>query len=257
MMAILRKANKDQYTTIPQEIFRDKRLSLKDIGLLVSLLSLPDNWHFSENGLEAIFEHDGQTSIRTGLKNLEKYGYLRRERLRNPDGKMGSVNWYLYDYPHFEKPQGEKPHCENPNWENQPQSITKEVNTNESITKEEKESRKKGSIDYLAIVNAYKEICVSLPQVRNLSDARKKAINARVRSGYTLDDFIKLFKKAQASDFLKGKNDRNWTATFDWLLKDSNMAKVLDGNYDNRTSGKQIVTGDSWHDYKLKGAIEI
>lgn len=44
-----------------------------------------------------------------------------------------------------------------------------------------------------------------------------------------------LFEKAEASDFLKGSNDRNWTATFDWLIKDANMAKVIDGNYDNRS----------------------
>ena len=41
---------------------------------------------------------------------------------------------------------------------------------------------------------------------------------------------------AEQSDFLKGKNDRNWSATFDWLIKDSNMAKVLDGNYKNSVS---------------------
>ena len=67
-----------------------------------------------------------------------------------------------------------------------------------------------------------------------MSEARKKAINARMKTGYTLDDFQTLFEKAEASDFLKGKNKRNWSATFDWLVSDSNMAKVLDGNYDAR-----------------------
>ena len=58
---------------------------------------------------------------------------------------------------------------------------------------------------------------------------------------FTDDEFRKnQDKKAEKSDFLKGKNERNWTATFDWLIKDSNMAKVLDGNYDNRSvSGKR------------------
>ena len=49
-----------------------------------------------------------------------------------------------------------------------------------------------------------------------------------------MDDFKTLFEKAQASDFLKGKNGNDWAATFDWLIKDANMAKVLDGNYDNK-----------------------
>ena len=36
---------------------------------------------------------------------------------------------------------------------------------------------------------------------------------------------------------MKGQNNRNWMASFDWLLKDSNMAKVLDGNYDDHHPG--------------------
>ena len=48
---------------------------------------------------------------------------------------------------------------------------------------------------------------------------------------YTIDDFRTVFENAEASSFLKGGNDRNWTANFDWLIKDSNMAKVLEGQY--------------------------
>ena len=51
-----------------------------------------------------------------------------------------------------------------------------------------------------------------------------------------MDDFKTLFEKAEASDFLKGGNSSNWSATFDWLIKDANMAKVLDGNYSNRAA---------------------
>lgn len=87
---------------------------------------------------------------------------------------------------------------------------------------------------YEEIVALYNEICVSFPRLRSLSDARRKAIKARLTNGYTVDSFRELFQKAEASSFLKGKNDRNWRATFDWLIKDSNMAKVIDGNYDNK-----------------------
>lgn len=100
----------------------------------------------------------------------------------------------------------------------------------------EKEGEKK--IDYGEIVQLYNVHCPSFPSVKAISDSRKKAIKARLNT-YSVDDFKTLFQKAEASDFLKGANDRNWTATFDWLIKDSNMAKVLDGNYDNRSSGRQ------------------
>ena len=52
-----------------------------------------------------------------------------------------------------------------------------------------------------------------------------------------MKDFETLFIKAEASSFLKGRNDRNWIASFDWLIKDANMAKVLDGNYDDHKGG--------------------
>ena len=93
-------------------------------------------------------------------------------------------------------------------------------------------------VPYEEIKNLYNTLCPSFPKCTALSDARKKAIKARMSSGYTLDDFKTLFAKAENSSFLKGKNDRNWRASFDWLLKDSNMAKVLDGNYDDARGAK-------------------
>ena len=140
-MAILRKKHKEQFTVIPQGIFKDKRLSLKDIGLLTCMLSLPDNWQFSINGLDAIFPNDGQSSIRAALTNLEQFGYLTRERERN-GGKLGGVIWTLYDTPQVVSPRVENPHVENPHVEkpheeNQRQSNTNQSNTNQSIKKED------------------------------------------------------------------------------------------------------------------------
>lgn len=90
---------------------------------------------------------------------------------------------------------------------------------------------------YAELMALYNEICTSFPRIKSLSEARKKAIRARLASGYTVESFKELFQKAEASSFLKGKNDRNWQATFDWLIKDSNMAKVIDGNYDDNGGG--------------------
>lgn len=96
------------------------------------------------------------------------------------------------------------------------------------------ENRDRERIQYQQIADMYNDTCVSFPRLTTLSEARKKAIKARLNT-YTLSDFENLFQKAEASTFLKGGNDRNWSATFDWLIKDTNMAKVLDGNYDNRS----------------------
>lgn len=114
-------------------------------------------------------------------------------------------------------------------------SIMSQCDKNVTAEKEirDRDRDKRESIDYQKIVNMYNDTCVSFPRFKTLSDSRKKSIKARFKSGYTYEDFENLFKKAESSSFLKGANNRNWSATFDWLIKDSNMAKVLDGNYDS------------------------
>lgn len=110
-----------------------------------------------------------------------------------------------------------------------------ECNAIEEDKEEDKDKDKDKRIDYQLIVDMYNDTCVSFSKVQSLSDARKKGIKARLNT-YSIDDFKALFEKAESSDFLKGGNDRNWSANFDWLIKDSNMAKVLDGNYDKKDS---------------------
>ena len=79
----------------------------------------------------------------------------------------------------------------------------------------------------------YNEICKSYPKVKSLSDSRKKAIKARLVK-HTMEEIKEVFEKAEASDFMRGCNSKNWQASFDWMIMDRNMTKILDGNYDNR-----------------------
>lgn len=76
-----------------------------------------------------------------------------------------------------------------------------------------------------------------IPSIKQLSDARKKTLKARARE-YGKEALVKVFQKAAISDFLNGKNDRSFTASFDWLLKPTNFPKVLEGNYDNPVKDK-------------------
>lgn len=108
--------------------------------------------------------------------------------------------------------------------------------------KEDKNERNKEDNKYLTILCLFNETCPSFAQVKTLSETRKKAISARLKK-YTIEDFKTLFEKAEASDFLKGNNSRNWSANFDWLIKDRNMPKVLEGNYDNR---EQKINNGEW-----------
>lgn len=115
--------------------------------------------------------------------------------------------------------------------------IDTEIEREKDGTADEPPAPPRPPVPYEAIKDFYNLTCSSFPRCTTMSESRKKAIKARFTSGYTLEDFKKVFVKAEGSSFLKGRNDRNWTATFDWMIKDSNMAKILEGNYDDHDMG--------------------
>lgn len=129
---------------------------------------------------------------------------------------------------------------------------TKESKVKKSKVKESKEDGVPPTPDApqdncMLIFELYNRICRSYPRITQYSEARKKAVKASLKK-YNLKDFERLFKKAESSDFLKGKIKCDWRATFDWLIKDTNMAKVLDGNYDNRSKNLP----EQEHSYNLE-----
>lgn len=117
-----------------------------------------------------------------------------------------------------------------------------QCNDTDKIRLEEDKNRldidKRKNIDYEQIKDLYNATCVSFPRLTVLSDNRKKAIKARLHT-YTIEQFKQMFEIAEQSDFLKGANNRDWSANFDWLIKDSNFAKVLEGNYNNTPNRTQ------------------
>ena len=112
----------------------------------------------------------------------------------------------------------------------------------------------KDRIDYQLIADMFNDICISFPRLTVLSDKRKQAIKARLNT-YTVEQFREMFEKAEASDFLKGANNKDWQANFDWMMKDANFAKILDGNYDNKPTKQhqaQQGSGNSFIDMMIE-----
>jgi hypothetical protein len=83
------------------------------------------------------------------------------------------------------------------------------------------------------VLNAYASCCPSLPSVKKVTDKRKKAIKALLKA-YSMDEITEAFQKAERSDFCKGRGGKGWIADFDFLVNQNNLAKVLEGKYDNR-----------------------
>lgn len=114
-----------------------------------------------------------------------------------------------------------------------------EMLKNNNIEKNKKENSKDD------IIKIFNELCISLPKVKTITETRKKAAKSIVKK-YSVEQIKEVFEKAESSDFLRGKNNRDWQANFDWLMKDSNFAKVLDGNYDNKKVEKSKVQGAAY-----------
>lgn len=99
-------------------------------------------------------------------------------------------------------------------------------------------------VSYEEVKGLFNDICKSYPKVQKMSEARKKTIKARFNEGYTMEDFKTLFENAEKSSFLKGQANSEWRATFDWLIKGSNIAKVIDGNYGDKQKPQAERIGD-------------
>ena len=92
------KRKTQNFTVVDNAILMDKNLSLKAKGLLITLLSLPPGWHFTEKGLSAA-TGEGLKSVRSGLKELEENKYLFRYQTMGEGGKFGEMNYIVFEEP--------------------------------------------------------------------------------------------------------------------------------------------------------------
>ena len=172
-------------------------------------------------------------------------------------GKKGCPNQYRL-IPFFPEEKGSKfepkvePQME-PKVEPQMEPETGHINKHKQKFKKNNSNELSEKLELFSgavttICDAYNRICGSYPRLVKVTEKRKQAIRARLNSGYTVDDFLRVFELAEKSAFLRGANDRNWTASFDWLINDQNMTKVLEGKYAERQKpGKPTVSGKTNH----------
>ena len=197
-MAIIRVQHTKDYTVMANFHLRDRSLSLKAKGVMSFMLSLPDTWDFSMEGL-AICSKDGVDSVRSALKELEDSGYLVRSRARDEKGKVGKAIYDLYEKPALEKPIlenpiQEKPILDKPILEKQAQINTNEINTNELNTKIDiVPKQEQEPIPYAEIITYFNEVVGTHYLLRGKEI--KKFIKARWNDGFRLEDFKTVLDK--------------------------------------------------------------
>ena len=121
-MAVFRINKTNNYIVMSNYHLKQKEMSLKAKGLLSQMLSLPSNWDYSIAGLVAINKEE-ETSIKSALKELKYFGYLKVNKLMPNETKTGRIE-YIYDI--YEQPY-EKQGVENLGLENQGQYNIKEL----------------------------------------------------------------------------------------------------------------------------------
>ena len=132
------------FTMMQNHHLRNKGLSLKAVGLLSKILSLPPDWDYSLRGL-ATLNTDGIDGVRSAMKELEDHGYVVRTQRRDENGRMSKSRYEVYEIPQPRKPTTEKPSSENPTTVKPTTGVPTlgnptQINTNPVITQERNNS---------------------------------------------------------------------------------------------------------------------
>lgn len=109
-MSVIRINKNKDYVTMSNYHFKEKEMSLKAKGLLSQMLSLPDDWDYSIEGLASI-NKENETAIKTTLEELKNFGYLKVTKLLPNQTKTGRIE-YVYDI-YERKQEGKKQGVEN------------------------------------------------------------------------------------------------------------------------------------------------
>ena len=125
-MAVFRVEKNHSYTVMANHHLRDERLSLKSKGLLSVILSLPDDWRISIEGMTQ-FSADGKDAIRSAIRELTDAGYITRAQTHSEAGTFSGYDYVVHEtpvaspssgFPTMEKPTTENPTTENPTLRN-------------------------------------------------------------------------------------------------------------------------------------------
>ena len=253
---VFRVSKNRDFTVIANSVFKDRRLSAKAKGILVEMLSLPENWDYTLKGLTTLFS-DGIDSIRQGIKELEENGYIVRERKRDARGRLGGMEYVIYETP--EKavenivensvPEQSSPANAEPTEDFPVQEVS--IEDKAMLYKELNKSRTKESNTHVS--NPYQSITEeAAPDVMGYDEARetvKENIEYEILSERypveRLDEIVDIASEAlcsKRSSFSLGKDTYPYELVKDRLLRldGSHIEYILDCIDGNTTDIRNI-----------------
>ena len=217
----IKKQYQKGFTTVDNLVLNDTKLSWKAKGLFVYLWSQSDEWDFYET---EVVKHstDKLGSLKSGLKELEHQGYLKRQILRDDKGKFKGNEWVLSDNPMFKNPISDNPMSEKPMLENHTLTNTNnnninnnkdESNSTEKENKDKKSSNKKDryNLNYTEFIEWFNEETGRKFESDKSGTIKgfKKNIEARFKEGYTKQDLY-LVTKDKAKEWKDDKKQKQY-----------------------------------------------
>ena len=192
------------FTITPAAIARDPDLSLKERGMLTLLYDLPEDWHFSVEGIARILK-DGVSSVKATLNQLEKKGYVERRRNRTKEGWFSDEELYLKLPPEMANaPPGSSPLVDFPPVVNPPVVLRPEekpLERKQRQSNKHKFNNKEYKKKYIASP-ARKNRFNNFPQREyDYDDIERKLLaaqNARCRTSKPEDADVRIGQKKQA-----------------------------------------------------------
>ncbi len=153
-MAVFRVEKNQNYTTMAKFHLMDDSLSLKAVGLLSKMLSLPDEWDYTVAGLVSICK-EGKDAITAAIKELESAGYIIRRQTHDETGAFSGSEYIIFEQPQdqpesqpseplTENPSTDNPSADNPSTENPPQLSTKDINIPPIVPQKPRRKRRSG-----------------------------------------------------------------------------------------------------------------
>lgn len=132
----------------------------------------------------------------------------------------------------------------------------KETSPNGEEKKDELSLSHSQKNDWVGLMNWYNSLFRDkLPAIKSMTETRKKAVKARIAQ-YGKESIRTVFNLVLQSSFLLGGNDRNWKCDFDWIFKQANYTKILEGNYNGKRADTATTRRESVSRLKqLAGAI--